>query len=281
MRLWGTHSAHQAPHRAAPPPPPRTTSPGILSLDSLDKASTAAESETLRKLRRACANTAHLAVVCLSDQNLLELCHIVVYVFKPVREWHADQSVRLRSSSACREWHTQQASGAGFAVMRSLLQRMKTHEPPAHMGITGGGDKLPSGFSPQHPIVLNENKLCEQVATLTLNLVARRLASHMVHSHGLPCAFAGLLDPEVRPRLLGWLQEVYTAWTVVKQQGGRCWQKVVQRSPFNHIVVQKANCWASAHRGLWASGTPVGTPATTLGGPAAPVSLCCPPSSGT
>lgn len=88
----------------------------------------------LKKLRRACKNTAHLGVVCLSDQNLWELCHIIVCVFEPMRLWHGHQSVVLRSSDACCRWHTEQAAGAGIKVMQELVRRMRTSAPLRHLG---------------------------------------------------------------------------------------------------------------------------------------------------
>lgn len=78
------------------------------------KSSTFGESDLLRKLRRACKNTAHLVVVCLSDHYLWELCNIVLFVFALVRRWHGLQSQRLRSSAACRQWYMEQALGDGF-----------------------------------------------------------------------------------------------------------------------------------------------------------------------
>lgn len=123
--------------------------------------------------------------------------------------------------------------------MRSLVGRLRSNDGMLHFGVGACPARIPSDFSPRHPLVLNDNKLCDEVMVLTLNLLSRRLARHMVHSHGLPGVFAGLLDPAARPQLLLWLAEVHGCWLIVKSKNQKFWQKVVARSPFHQIVVQK------------------------------------------
>lgn len=209
------------------------------SLADQSKASTQDEPEVLKRLRRACKNTAHLAVVCLSDQYLWELFGVIVYVFRPVRLWHADQSQRVRSVEANLQWATAQALGAGFVVVQELAQRVGLAGPLRHLGL-GGVAGLPIPLDVAHPAVLNDDSIAERTMSLTLNTMARRLASHMVYSHGLPEVFAGLLDVNARPGLLLWLVEVYQSWQAVKRRQEKFWAKVISRSPFNLVAVDKA-----------------------------------------
>ena len=91
-----------------------------------------------------------------------------------------------------------------------------------------------------HPIILNEDKQAEQIGVLTLSLASRRLASQLYLSHGLPGRLAGLLGPVEGPQVLAWLVDVYSAWLKVKERPERSWQKIIARSPFNLVVVDKA-----------------------------------------
>lgn len=96
------------------------------------------------------------------------------------------------------------------------------------------------GLDPEHPEVWNENKLAEQIGNLTLCLASRRLATQLVHTHGLPGRLASLLDAGEAPATLLWLTELHAAWLLVKERPERYWKKIIERSPFKLVVVDKA-----------------------------------------
>lgn len=145
---------------------------------------------------------------------------------------------RVRSVGANLKWATEQALGAGFAVVKELAQRVTLAAPLQHLGL-GRAVGLPS-LDIAHPAVLNDDSIAERVMGLTLATMARRLASHMVYSHGVPAVFAGLLDAHAWPQLLVWLVEVHQAWQAVKRRKEKSWAKIIDRSPFNLVVVYKA-----------------------------------------
>ncbi|CAK0819735.1 unnamed protein product [Prorocentrum cordatum] len=183
-----------------------------FGLEDVGKATTAEESDALKKLRRACTNTMHLAVVCLSDRSLWEMCSIIVYVCEPVRAWRTEQSTNLRSSSECCRWYQEQAAGKGFHALTALVARLADPDGLRHVGFGSPPAASEADLHALHPHVLNEDKLAESAGVLTMSLLSRRLASHMAYTRGLPGAFAGLLDPTARPRIPAWFQEVHAAW---------------------------------------------------------------------
>lgn len=137
------------------------------------------------------------------------------------------------------------ALGAGFAVVKELAQRVTLAAPLQHLGL-GRAVGMPS-LDIAHPAVLNDDSIAEWVMGLTLATMARRLASHMVYSHGVPEVFAGLLDAHARPQLLLWLVEVHQAWQVVKRRKEQRWAKIIDRSLFNLVVWTRRLLWSSRH----------------------------------
>ena len=105
----------------------------------IPKASTAEESQALARLRKACSNTAHLCVVCLSDTSLWELCHIVVETMQPLREWQTSQSTTLRSTGEVAKWYCEQACGKVLNLQRDLFERLSK---PAHWSHIGFGKHI-------------------------------------------------------------------------------------------------------------------------------------------
>ena len=84
----------------------------------------------------------------------------------------------------------------------------------------------------EHPEILNENKLADQIGNLTLYVASRRLASQLFYLDGFPGRLAGLLDPTEAPIILTWLAELHAAWLLVKVRPERCWAKIIVRIPF-------------------------------------------------
>lgn len=71
----------------------------------------ARSNDAIRAWRTANMSTVQLAGQLLSDPTTQSLTRMMERFVRPIRNWYADQNVRLRSTHAMREWLVQQVAG--------------------------------------------------------------------------------------------------------------------------------------------------------------------------
>ena len=123
----------------------------------------------------------------LSDSGVRVMVHLAVYLLQPVRAWHGQQSVSLRSAQENCAWYCEQACGAGLRAIKQVAERAM--DPTAVREILLGRlpagllrNELPDTHRVSHPLVIEDDQRAELAGTLTLSLVCRRVWSAMWHS---------------------------------------------------------------------------------------------------
>lgn len=212
-----------------------------LKAGDIAKGTTSKDSDSVRQLRVKCRNSLELVTMILLDPMMYQSLTIILAVLGPVREWHSEQSKRLRSSQEVLTWYTEQSMGKGFEVLRKLVGMCYDDGFLYSVGI---GKESSEGMAKhlkvaEDPRVLFEDRLAEIVAGFVVALLSRRLQVLAWYTDGLPGSFPRLLDLEEGPRYLARLRTLYDDWCVMKALAYPFWKKLTARSPFSLVFVQQ------------------------------------------
>ena len=94
------------------------------------------------------------------------------------------------------------------------------------------------GVDAQDPAVEAENDLCQQLGRIILAVTSRRLRSCAVHTL-YPNKFVGILDEGLATSTLNDMREDEELFNHLKTLDGTFWQKVLLRTPFQHVHTQQ------------------------------------------
>jgi len=221
----------------------QVTVPARSADEDVAKASTAAESVDLTKIRKACNNTLHLCCLVLGDRDIQQLCLGVAHLVRPVRAEFQWQHKTMRS--------TPEVAGAFLAYTRG---RSRQSLEEAVLSFCSGrvleeiGLHHPGNWPPDMPqlipgdaVVMADNMMVGRLATFLLQLLKNRLRSASWSESGYPGRFAALMGSEEEAAtLLAIMEKDWAIWKKVEGINRPVWKKARERSPFSMVVVQKA-----------------------------------------
>ena len=152
---------------------------GPVHEDTAKKSTSAnAESQDAR-LWANCANSLHVALLILMDQSLLRKADIMWGLAKPLREWHSDQSVFLRSPAHSVRFYVAMAEGQALGAIGEIFKSM------GWSGLQGMGfvtNPIPahSALGTESPEVLDEDGWMQLAGKLALLLAKHRFCGALV-----------------------------------------------------------------------------------------------------
>jgi hypothetical protein len=125
------------------------------------------------KLWKVCANTLHVSLMILLDLDVLRKCEIMWQMSRPLREWHADQAMLLRSPAESILYNIAQASGQAAHSISAILGGM-TWMPLAKMGFATALKPVHDTLALESPEVAEEDEWMMLVSKLGLLLIKHR-----------------------------------------------------------------------------------------------------------
>lgn len=146
---------------------------GPVHEDAAKKSTSASVEGPDARLWANCANSLHVALLILMDPALLRRADIMWGLAKPLRDWHSDQSVFLRSPSHSVRFYVAMAEGQALGAIGGIFSCMKW------VGLQGMGfvtslTPALSALEAGSPEVLDEDSWMQLAGKLALLLAKHR-----------------------------------------------------------------------------------------------------------
>eukprot|EP00974_Lingulodinium_polyedra_P056085 5393548-Lingulodinium_polyedra.AAC.1 len=161
----------------------------------------------------------------------------------PVFDAHSEEARNLKERRAVRDWYAAASAGAYVHVLNRLAHLLGDLPALHYMGMdTDFATATPAALDRNDPRIVVENKLAQQVAALTTQLLRQRSSSMAWHSASWPGKLALLAhsDRQLREQCLQDLHADWQAWKAAQEsaKSSTFLRKVVQWSPFNTALLK-------------------------------------------
>ena len=158
-----------------------------------ERVAVAQSNEEIRAWRDANRNTVQLAAQMLLETSTHNLTRLVERFTRPIREWHGDQSHRLRDTESFRAWIVRQVRGDMWSQMKQTLALLSDTGALQHIGFDMGISTTELWqYGVDHPEVAASDGLASSTGAYAFSLVSAR-ASRLMYLWagwtGLQCLF--------------------------------------------------------------------------------------------
>ena len=220
--------------------------------DDATQAPTARESLDIASLRRACANTLHLACAFLGDRDVRRIIKGLLELSNPLREEHHWQNTTNRSCAGAFDVYQRYALGVGRQSLSKILDTLYSSSFLADIGVHDRG-RLPPGLAipstgeselephAQTPEILDDTILIRQLVMFVEQLLKARLRSLSWSERGYPGCFIKLLASNAEQKeLLTKMRQDWAMYNKLLSMRSKAAKALQRRSCMDLMVVQKA-----------------------------------------